>query len=107
MAVTSAPHRGGHAAHRGQLALTAGLAAVVVLAVTGLVLVIRGGGPPGTGTQGSGIAATQTRTVGHFSGLDLAGSSPVTVVVSAPSPWSCTRTATCLVTSRPGSCPEP
>jgi hypothetical protein len=49
-----------------------------------MVLVIRVSGPPGTGTQGSGIAAAQTRTVGHFSGLDLAGSSPVTVVVGAP-----------------------
>jgi len=84
MAITSAPHRGGHAAHRGQLALTAGLAAVVVLAVIGLVLVIGGIGSPGTGAQGSGIAATQARTVGQFSGLDLAGSSPVTVVVGAP-----------------------
>ena len=84
MATTSAPHRGGHAAHRGQLALTAGLAAVIVLAVTGLVLVIRGSRPQGTGTQGSGISAAQTRTVGRFSGLDLAGSSPVTVVVGAP-----------------------
>lgn len=84
MAVTSAPDRGGHAAHRGQLALTAGLAAVAVLAMIGLVLVIGGSGPPGTGTQGSGIAATQARTVGQFSGLDLAGSSPVRVVVGPP-----------------------
>jgi hypothetical protein len=84
MAITSAPHRGGHAAHRSQLGLLRGLAAVVVLAMIGLVLVIRGSGPRGTGTQGSGIAAAQTRTVGQFSGLDLAGSSPVTVVVGAP-----------------------
>jgi hypothetical protein len=84
MTVTSAPHRGGHAAHRSQLALITGLIAVVVLAAVGLVLVIRSSGPPGTGAQGSGIAAAQTRTVGQFSGLDLAGSSPVTVVVGAP-----------------------
>ena len=84
MAITSAPHRGGHAAHRSQPSLITGLAAVVVLAVIGLVLVIRSSRPPGTGVQGSGIAATQTRAVGQFSGLDLAGSSPVTVVVGAP-----------------------
>src|SRR3974390_435669 len=84
MAITSAPHRGDRAGHRGQPALITGLAAVVVLAVIGLVLAIRGSGPSGTGTQGSGIAAAQTRTVGQFSGLDLAGSSPVTVVVGAP-----------------------
>ena len=84
MTVTSAPHRGGHAAHRSQLALITGLIAVVVLATVGLVRVIRSSGPPGTGAQGSGIAAAQTRTVGQFSGLDLAGSSPVTVVVGAP-----------------------
>jgi Putative auto-transporter adhesin, head GIN domain len=84
MTVTSVPHRGGHAAHRSQLAWITGLVAAAVLAMVGLVLVIRGSGPPGTAVQGSGIAAAQTRTVGQFSGLDLAGSSPVTVVVGAP-----------------------
>jgi Putative auto-transporter adhesin, head GIN domain len=73
MGILSAPHRG--SAHRGQLAFLAVLAAVTVW------LPGCGAGSSGITVQGSGVAATQTRTVARFSRLDLAGSSKVTVVV--------------------------
>jgi hypothetical protein len=84
MAITSAPHRGGHTAHRGPLALIAVCTAAVILAMIGVALWAHGGGSSGSGVQGSGIAATQTRAVARFSSLDLAGSNNVTVVVGAP-----------------------
>jgi len=85
MTITSAPHHGGKAAHRSKLpyiVLTVGL----VLGAIGVALIISGsgGGSSGTTTQGSGIAATQTRAVAPFSSLDLAGSNIVTVTVGAP-----------------------
>jgi Putative auto-transporter adhesin, head GIN domain len=84
MATTSAPHRGGHTVHYGPLTLIAALVAVLILAAIGIALLVRGGGSSSSGVQGSGIAATQTRTVPGFSGLDLAGSNNVTVVVGSP-----------------------
>jgi hypothetical protein len=84
MAITSAPHRGGDTARRGQLALIAAVIAAVILAAAGVALLVHGTGSSSTGVQGSGIAATQTRTVPGFSGVDLAGSNNVTVVVGAP-----------------------
>jgi Putative auto-transporter adhesin, head GIN domain len=84
MAITSAPHRSGHAAHRSPLPLIAACTAAVILAAIGVALLVRGGGSSGPGVQGSGIAATQTRTVARFSSLELAGSNKVTVVVGAP-----------------------
>jgi hypothetical protein len=82
MATTSAPHRGGHPAHRSQLALIAAFAAAVILVAAMVVaLLAHGGGSSGSGVQGSGIAATQTRTVARFSSLELAGSNNVIVVV--------------------------
>jgi len=84
MAVTSPPRRAGHAEHRGPLPLIAGIVAVLVLAAVGIALLARNTGSSGPGVQGSGIAVTQPRTVGGFSGLDLAGSNVVTVTVGAP-----------------------
>ena len=84
MAITSAPHRGGHTARRGQLAVIAAVTAAFILATLAVVLLVRGAGPSSPGIQGSGIAAAQTRTVAGFSRLDLTGSNNVTVVVGAP-----------------------
>jgi hypothetical protein len=84
MAITSAPHRGGRTARHGQLALIAAVTAAFILAMLAVVLLVHGGGSSGPGVQGSGIAATQTRTVAGFSRLDLAGSNNVTVAVGAP-----------------------
>ena len=84
MAITSAPHRGGHTAHRGQLAVIAAVTAAFILATLAVVLLVHGAGPSSPGIQGSGIAAAQTRTVAGFSRLELAGSNNVTVVVAAP-----------------------
>jgi len=83
MAITSAPHRGGHTARRGQLAVIAAVTAAFILATLAVVLLVHGAGPSSPEIQGSGIAAAQTRTVAGFSGLDLAGSNNVTVVVGA------------------------
>jgi hypothetical protein len=80
MAIASAPRRRREAPHRNQLAL----AAVFVLAAIGVVLLIHDvilGSPRHAGVQGSGVAATQTRTLPTFSSLDLAGSGNITVVV--------------------------
>jgi hypothetical protein len=84
MAITSAPHRGGHTARRGQLAVIAAVTAAFILATLAVVLLVHGAGPSSPGIQGSGITAAQTRTVAGFSRLDLAGSNNVTVVVGAP-----------------------
>jgi Putative auto-transporter adhesin, head GIN domain len=75
MAMPSAP-RGAAAVRRGQLAFMAILAAVT------LWLPACGTRSPGSGAQGSGMAATQTRPVARFSRIDLAGSNKVSVVVS-------------------------
>lgn len=77
MIITSAPHHSGHAAHRTLLAFIA----VLSLAATGVALTGCSGGSSSSGVQGSGTAATQTRTVARFSSLDLAGTNKVTVVV--------------------------
>lgn len=86
MAITSAPQRGGHTAHHSRLTLAAALIFVLVLAGIGIAIavLVHGGGSPGSGVQGSGVAATQTRAVAPFSGLDLAGANDVTVTVGAP-----------------------
>jgi Putative auto-transporter adhesin, head GIN domain len=83
MAITSAPHHGSHSAHRSQLALIAAWTAAVILVGIGLAMLVHGGGSSGSGVQGWGIAATQTRTVAGFSSLDLAGSHNVTVMLGA------------------------
>jgi hypothetical protein len=84
MAITSAPHQTGRAEHRNQLLLVALLVAVLFLAAVGVALLVHGGESSSSGVQGSGIPATQTRSVARFSSLDLAGSNNVTVVVGAP-----------------------
>ena len=83
MAITTAPHRGGHTAHHSQLLLIAALAAAVILASIGVAVLVHGGSS-NPGVQGSGVAVTQTRTVAAFSSLDLAGSNNVTVTVGGP-----------------------
>ena len=85
MAISSPPRRGGQAAApRGQrglvTALIVALVAVLVLAAVVLALLTRGGSS-GSGVQGSGVAATQSRVLATFSSLDLAGSNNVTVAV--------------------------
>jgi len=80
MAIVSAPHRGRRAPHLNQVAF----AALLVLAAIGVVLLVHDvflGSSSPAGLQGSGVAATQTRTLPKFSSLDLAGANEVTVVV--------------------------
>ena len=64
-----------------------GLGVVVVAAVAvGIVLAVRGGGTGtafSTGLKGSGVAATQTRTVPAFAAVDLAGANEVGVHVGS------------------------
>jgi hypothetical protein len=83
MAISSPP-RGGQAAPRRErgliTALVLALVAVLVLAAAVVALLARGG-LPGSGVQGSGVAATQPRVLATFSSLDLAGSNNVTVAV--------------------------
>jgi len=85
MAISSPPRRGGQAAapsgQRGLVtALVVALVAVLVLAAVVVALLTRGGSS-GSGVQGSGVAATQSRVLSSFSTLDLAGSNNVTVAV--------------------------
>jgi Putative auto-transporter adhesin, head GIN domain len=85
MAISSPPRRGGQAvAPRGQrgliTALVVALIAVLVLAAVVVGLLARGGSSS-SGVQGSGVAATQSRALPTFSGLDLAGSNNVTISV--------------------------
>jgi putative autotransporter adhesin-like protein len=83
MAISSPPRRGGRAAPHRQRGLTTALVlalvAVLVLAAVVVALLARGG--RGSGVQGSGVAATQSRALARFSSLDLAGSNNVTVAV--------------------------
>jgi hypothetical protein len=84
MATTTAPHRSGHPErHRHALQIVP-LVAALILAGIGVVLLVRGGGSSGSGVQGSGVAATQTRAVAGFSSVDLAGANLVTVTVGGP-----------------------
>ena len=84
MAITSAPERSGQRAHHSPLPPIAALTAVVILAAIGVALLVHSGGSSSSEIRGSGIPATQTRTVPRFSGLDLAGSNNVTVIVGRP-----------------------
>jgi hypothetical protein len=88
MAISSPPRRGNQVVPRRQhglvaalvLALVLALAFVLVLAVLVAVLLARGESR-GSGLQGSGVAATQSRALPRFSGIDLTGSNSVTVDV--------------------------
>ena len=84
MAITTAPERGGRTEHRRYLALIAVLTAALVLALIGVAVLVDSGGSSSNGIQGSGAAVSQARTVASFTGLDLAGSNDVTVIVGAP-----------------------
>ena len=83
MAITSAPHDSDRTARHSQPALIVAVIAALALAAIGVALLVHNGGSSGSGVQGSGIAATQTRAVAAFSRLDLAGSNNVSVVVGA------------------------
>jgi hypothetical protein len=84
MAISSPPRGGGQAApYRERGVITALVVAIVigmVLAGVGVALLVRGGSST-SGLRGSGLAATQSRALPGFSGVDLAGSNIVTVVV--------------------------
>ena len=59
---------------------------LLILAAIGVVLLARDilpGSSRSSGVQGSGVAATSTRALPNFSGIDLAGSNNVTVVAGA------------------------
>ena len=85
MAVTSPPRRSDRPAHHLQPTLIIGVIAVLVLGAIGVALALRDDGSSrGSGIQGSGIAASQTRAVPSFTSLDLAGGNEVNVVVGAP-----------------------
>lgn len=84
MATITPPHHETQPARRIRLAMIAALAAAVILAVIAVVLAARDGGSSGSGIQGSGVAASQTRATSGFSGLDLAGSNNVRVTVGEP-----------------------
>ncbi len=83
MAITTAPDRSGHTARHSRPIVIAVLIAVLVLAVTGVAVLVHSGSSH-SGVQGSGVAVTQTRAVARFTGLDLAGSNNVTVIVGRP-----------------------
>jgi hypothetical protein len=76
MAITTAPHRGGHTAHHGQPILIVVLIAALAVVALGIALLAYGGS--------SGAAVTQTRSVASFTSLDLSGSNNVTVIVGRP-----------------------
>jgi hypothetical protein len=85
MAITTAPHHGRQTPPRTKLQVAAFIT-LVILAAIGVVLLARDvlpGSSGSSGTQGSGAAATSTRALAKFSGIDLAGSNNVTVVAGA------------------------
>ena len=87
MTITSAPtpQRSGRPEQHFSPSLIIAVIAVLTLGAIGVAMALAGGySSPGSGIQGSGVAATQTRAVPSFTGLDLAGSNEVTVVVGAP-----------------------
>jgi putative autotransporter adhesin-like protein len=85
MAVTSPPRRSDRPAQDLQPSLIVAVIAVLVLGAIGVALALRGGhSSSGSGIQGSGVAASQTRAVPSFTSLDLAGGNEVNVVVGGP-----------------------
>ena len=84
MTIVSAP-TGQQTPHRTNLQVTVFIT-LLILAATGVVLLARDvltGSSSSSGAQGSGVAATSTRALAGFSGIDLAGSNNVTVVAGA------------------------
>jgi carbon monoxide dehydrogenase subunit G len=87
MAITSPPRHGEQDAPRRQRRLIVSLVlalAVVAFLAAALAVLLVGQGAPFSGVQGSGVAATQSRTLPGFSSLDLTGSNEVTVHVGLP-----------------------
>jgi hypothetical protein len=85
MAIVSPPHHGWQVPHRTTPQIAA-FTALLILAVIGVVLLARDvlpGSSRSSGVQGSGVAATSTRALPNFSGIDLVGSNNVTVVAGA------------------------
>ena len=84
MAIVSAPHHGRQTPHRTKPQMAA-FTTLVILAAIGVVLLARTscGSSGSSGVQGSAVAATSTRALPNFSGVDLAGSNNVTVVAGA------------------------
>ena len=79
MTIAPTPMTHGRAPHRLYLVL---LSALVLLVATGVALYAwRGDSTSTTGTQGSGVAATQTRDLPSFAAVDLAGTNQVAVSV--------------------------
>jgi hypothetical protein len=81
MTVAPTPRHGRRAPHRNQLAL---IAALVVVAF-GILLMAQydlfKSSSSSNGVQGSGVAATETRNLGPFRSIELAGANNVTVRV--------------------------
>ena len=85
MAIVSAPHHDGQTPHRTKPQMAA-YTTLLILAAIGVVLLARDvlpGSSRSSGVPGSGVAATSTRALPNFSGMDLAGSNNVTVVAGA------------------------
>ena len=85
MAIVSAPHSGRQTPHRTKPQMAV-FATLLILAAVGVVLLARDilpGSSRSSGVQGSGVAATSTRALANFSGIALAGTNNVTVVVGA------------------------
>lgn len=84
MTIAPTPLHQGRTHGRRPLVLVAVAAAFVLVAV-GITLLLRydvfQGSSQSTATQGSGVAAAQTRTVSAFNAVDLAGTSNVTILV--------------------------
>ena len=85
MSIVSAPHHGRQTTHRTKPQMAA-FTTLLILAAIGVILLARDvlpGSSSSSGVQGSGVAATSTRALPNFSGIDLAGSNNVTVVAGA------------------------
>jgi hypothetical protein len=79
MTIAPTPVASSRGPHRLYLVL---LSALVLLVATGVALYAwRGSSTSTTGTQGSGVAATQTRDLPAFASIDLAGANEVAVLV--------------------------
>ena len=85
MTIVSAPQHDRQTPPRTKLQWSAFIT-LLILAAIGVVLLARdvlAGPSTSSGVQGSGVAATSTRALPNFSGIDLAGSNNVTVMAGA------------------------
>jgi hypothetical protein len=85
MTIVSAPHHDRQTPPRTKLQ-GAAFITLFILAAIGVVLLARDvlpGSSRSSGVQGSGVAATSTRALPKFSGIDLAGGNNVTIVAGA------------------------